>query len=111
MALRFGELDVDAMLARIPLALFYEWAEFAELEVLSDVALDIHLADLRCMFAETHRNKKMRRRPFELKEFMLLKDRRRPTRQTPEQMKQVLKTMGAMHNAALEQKRRGKSRS
>jgi hypothetical protein len=111
LALRFGELDVDAMLARIPLALFYEWAEYAELEILSDVAMDAHLARIACILANAHRDRKKRKRPFELKEFMLLKDRRRPTRQTPEQMKHVLKTMSAMHNAALEQKRRGTKRS
>jgi hypothetical protein len=100
------------MLARIPLSLFYEWAEYAELEILSDAALDAHLARIACLFANANRDRRKRKRPFELTEFLFLKDRRKPQRQTPEQMKQVLKTMGAMHNAALEQKRkRGKERS
>jgi hypothetical protein len=99
------------MLARIPLSLFYEWAEYAELEILSDVAMDAHLARIACILANAHRDRRKRTRPFELKEFMFLKDKRKPRRQTPDQMKQVLKTMSAMHNAALEQKRRGKKRS
>lgn len=93
------------MLARIPLSLFYEWAEYMELEVLSDAAVDAHLARIACILANAHRDRRKRKRPFELKEFVLLKDRRRPRRQSPDQMKQVLKTMSAFHNAALKQKR------
>jgi hypothetical protein len=111
LALRIGEIDVDAMLARIPLSLLYEWAEYAELEILSDAALDVHLARIASILANAHRDRRKRRRPFDVKEFTLLKDRRKPRRQTPDQMKHVLKTMSAMHNAALEQKRRGKKRS
>lgn len=111
MALRLGEWDVDGLLARMPLTLLYEWAEYAELEMLSDVALDAHFADLRCMFANAHRDKRKQRQPYKVKAFMFLKDKREPRRQTPDQMKHVLKTMSAMHNAALEQQRRGKKRS
>jgi hypothetical protein len=96
----------------MPLALLYEWAEYAELEMLSDVALDAHLADLRCMVANVHRDRRKRKQPYPLRDFLFLKDKRAPKRQTPDQMKQVLKTMSAMHNAALEQKkRRAKKRS
>jgi hypothetical protein len=95
------------MLARIPLSLLYEWAEYAELEMLSDVALDVHLADIRCILANVHRDRRKHRQPYKLKEFMLLKQQRQPKRQTPEEMKQVLETMSVMHNAALKQKRHG----
>lgn len=99
LAVTLGEIDVDEMLSSIPLSLFHEWAEYSQLELLGGYHVDSHLARIACILANAHRDPKKRRRPFETAEFMMVSPTRRVKRQTPEQMKQVLRAFTNAHRA------------
>lgn len=93
------------MLARIPMALFHEWIEFEELEPSTHRCVDAHLALIACILANAHRDRRRQRRPFDVKRFLLSSESRQTKRQTPEQMKAVLRAFTNVHRDAMKRRK------
>lgn len=95
------------MLADIPLSLFHEWMEFAELEPLGGAVWDYHLARLTCCLANAHRDRRKHRSPFQVKDFQMSRRMRAVVPQTADQMKTVLRTFTQAYNVANKGRTRG----
>jgi len=63
-----GEVDVDGMLERLPLRLFYEWMEYYKLNSFGDELSNLRQAITSCVIANAHRAKNQRR--FRIDDFI-----------------------------------------
>lgn len=98
LAKELGEVDVDAMLASIPLRLFNEWIEYAQLEPFGEERADLRAAIVACVTANAWRGKTGRR--FQPKDFMPQFSQTRRPRQTAEQMDKVMREFAAAYDIA-----------
>ena len=90
------------MLAEIPLSLFYEWMDYASRNPFGEERADLRAGIIAATIANANRGKGSKR--FKPSDFMPQFKRRTARRQTPDQMKQILKTYAAAHNEAMKQK-------
>lgn len=91
------------MLEGLSLVQLNEWIDYAEREPFGEERADLRSAIIACVMANAGRGKSARR--FKPSDFMP-KFHQKVTRQTPDQMRAVLRGYGAAHNAATGKKRR-----
>jgi hypothetical protein len=69
--LAVGEVDVDALLARLTARQLTEWMAYYQLEPWGDLNHDRRMATLTALTANAHRDPKKRPEPFSSEDFML----------------------------------------
>lgn len=84
------------MLRRININQLREWRAYAALEPFGPRRDDARAAQTSWMLAELHRDKKKRRRPFELDDFVLDHGDDKPKRQRKRKTWQQMRAIGAM---------------
>lgn len=81
----------------MPVSLFYEWMAFFGLEPFGWQEDEYRSSLIASVIANTARNPKKRRKPFEPKDFMRKEKMNKAKRPTQEQLAQKIKTIfGAM---------------
>lgn len=88
------------MLRRININQLREWRAFAALEPFGPRRDDARAAQTSWMLAELHRDKKKRRRPFELDDFVLDHGDDKPKKKRERKTWQQMRAIGAMLAAA-----------
>jgi hypothetical protein len=68
---RLGQVNVDAMLRRITMQQFMEWAEYSTLEPFDEVRADYRAASIVQMIANMNRDIKKHPNPFSIEDFVL----------------------------------------
>jgi hypothetical protein len=102
LAKELGRVDVDAMLAEVPLALMYEWMEYASRKPFGEERADLRSGIIAATIANANRGKGGKR--FKPSDFMP-KFGRRARRQTPEQIGQVMEAFMRAQNAVVERRK------
>lgn len=88
------------MLKLININQLREWEAFAELEPFGPRREDARAAQTSFMLAELHRDRKKRRRPYVLEDFVLDHGDERPQRRRPRKSWRAMRAIGAMMAAA-----------
>lgn len=94
LALALGECNPDAMLSRIPLAIFYDWMDYAKRKPFGDERADLRIALMASAFVNTQIAKGPRTRPLDFMPFS--KEGGTKPKQTPTQMRALLKGMSRL---------------
>jgi len=68
--LAVGEIDVDALLARLTSRQLTEWMAFYRLEPFGERRADLRMAILAALIANVNRDPKKHREPFTVDDFM-----------------------------------------
>jgi hypothetical protein len=84
------------MLRRIDIEELREWRAFAELEPFGPRRDDARAAQTSWMLAELHRDKKKRRRPFDLDDFVLDHGDDKPKKRRKRKTWKQMRAIGAM---------------
>ena len=88
------------MLAQITYRQFIEWVVYGDLEPFDEERADIRSAHIVTALANIHRDRKKRRAPFKIRDFLLpFGDQSLPAKKSLQQLKTVAKLWVAVMNA------------
>lgn len=107
LALAMGRPDIGALQDELSPEEFREWIAYSREFMFGDSLIDWHLSQLRCDYANLHRDPKKRPYPFIPEEFSAHADHEslRKRRQKADEALMQVNALVAQHRAAAAQKR------
>ena len=107
LAKELGWINVDAMLASIPLPLFYEWMDYAGRKPFGEERADLRVAIMASALVNIQLAKGQQ--PTRPLDFMPFSKGKARAKQSPQQMSMLLKGVAALHKQQIAAKNAPKS--